>query len=109
MYLYDTLHEVLLCNSIPALDDLLQEVGQNVFLIVARVYTLQLGQTYEVCTHEDTQLQSFLLPPLLLSCVALVLHTDPEFVHLGKVVEDKCDGVFDRSILLTVCVKRSDM
>ena len=62
-------------------------------LIELRVDGFELREPHEVGAHEDPQFQPLLLPALLLSRVALVLHAHPQLVHLCKVLQNEVDGV----------------
>ena len=100
-YLNNTLHEVLLSDGVSTLYHLFQHVGQHLSLVHPGVNGVKLGETDKVCPDEDPQLESLFLSPLPLPRVALVLHADPKLVHLGKVVKDERDGVFNGAILAT--------
>jgi len=119
----DDLHKVLLGEVVLAADDLIKDVGEdklkffccccfqyNFFakkkkkkesylLIGAQVNTFELAQTLEVGADEDTELATLLLAAFALAGEALVLHADPELVHLDKVGQDKLDRVLDRAEL----------
>ena len=45
-YLYNALHEVLLCNGIPAADNLFKHIWQDFLLVEGRVHCLQLGEAH---------------------------------------------------------------
>ena len=93
LYLNDALHEVFLRNGITTLDHLLQHTGEYFSLVHAGIDGLKLGETDKVRPHKNSKLQPFLFSPLLLPGVALVLHSNPQLVHLGKVVKNECNGV----------------
>ena len=64
------------------------EISREVVLPPAEhrhIDTLQLTQPDQVGPHQDPQLHPLLLPPLPLPRVALVLHSNPQLVHLGEV------------------------
>ena len=100
-HLNDALHEVLLCDGVSTLYHLFEHIGQDLSLVHPRVDGVELRETDKVRPDEDPQLESLLLSPLLLPRVTLVLHTNPQLVHLGKVVKDERNGVFNGAILTT--------
>lgn len=53
----------------------------------------QLTEPDQIRPDQDPQLFSLPLPPFPIPAMALVLHSDPEFVHLGKIHQDKIDAV----------------
>lgn len=85
----DNLHEVLLSNHVFTVDDLLKNGGEDAALVHVEVDAVELGEADEVRTDEDSEVAALHFALVAVAGVALVLETDPEFVHLDKVCEDK--------------------
>lgn len=96
-YLNDNLHQILLRNNILATNDLLQNTRQNQRLVHPQIDTFELRKPDQIRPDKNTQLASFHLALFTFARVALVLESDPEFVHLDKVCEDECDRVVEVS------------
>ena len=72
------------------------------FLVHSHIDRLQLTEPDQVCPDKDPQLHPLPLSSLPLPAVALVLHSHPQLVHLGKVEQDKVDAVNDRARVLAL-------
>lgn len=88
-HLDDDLHQILLCDDVLAVDDLLQYCWEYTLLVHFQIDTIELGKTNKVGADEDTQVATFHFPLVPVAGVALMLETHPEFVHLDKVGENK--------------------
>ena len=62
-------------------------------LIFMYINTLELTQSDEIRSNKDPQFLSLPFPFLFVPRVPLVLHTHPEFVHLGEVELYEVNGV----------------
>lgn len=70
--------------------------------VLFHVNTLQLTQPNKISSDQDPEFPSLLLSLITISSVTLMLHSDPEFVHLGEVQQDKVNGIHYCSILVVV-------
>lgn len=61
-------------------------------LICCKINAFQLAQTHKVGTNENTQFSAFGFSLFAVTRVTLMLQTDPEFVHLGKIGKNKLNG-----------------
>ena len=59
------------------------------------VDVVELREPDQVGADQDPELHALAFPPLSLAAVALVLHPDPQLVHLGEVQEDVVDRVLN--------------
>ncbi len=91
----DHLHEILLCDDIFAVNDLLEDGREDGALVHLEIDAFELAESDEVGADEDAQLFAFHLAFLAVSGVTLMLQSDPELVHLDKVGEDKADAVLE--------------
>lgn len=53
--------------------------------VLFHVNTFQLTQPNKISSDQDPEFSPLLLSLIAISSVTLMLHSDPEFVHLGKV------------------------
>lgn len=70
--------------------------------VLFHVNTLQLTQPNKISSNQDPEFSPLLLSLIAISSVTLMLHSDPEFVHLGEVQQDKVNGIHYCSILIVV-------
>lgn len=88
-HLDDDLHQVLLCNHVAAVDDLLENVGQDDAAVHVEVDAVELAQSHEVGANEDPQLTPLHLAALAVARQTRMLQADPELVHLDEVGQDE--------------------
>jgi hypothetical protein len=74
---------------------LIENLGENRFLVHLNVNALQLGQTRQVLSNQSRELLTLLLTSLAVADLSLVLHAHPELVHLNKIGQDKLHGVLN--------------
>lgn len=84
-YLNHNLHQILLRNHIFTINDLFQDSGEDAVLVHFEVYAVELGESDEVGTNQDTEVAALHLAFFAVAGVALVLETNPEFIHLDEV------------------------
>jgi hypothetical protein len=89
MYLNDHFHQVFLGNNVFAVDDLLQNTGENGALVHVQIDTVKLAEPDEICADQDAQLAALQFAFFAVSRVPLVLEADPELVHFNEICEDK--------------------
>ena len=89
----DALHEILLGDGVTAGHNLFEDAGKDDLLVGLHVDVVELREADEVGAHQDPELEPLLLLPALLPGVTLVLHANPQLVHLGKVQQDEVDRV----------------
>lgn len=53
--------------------------------VLFHVNTFKLTQPNKISSDQDPEFSPLLLSLIAISSVTLMLHSDPEFVHLGKV------------------------
>lgn len=94
-HLDDDLHKVLLRNDVLAVDDLLEDGGQDHVLVHVDLDALELREADEVRTDKDAEVAALHLALLALARVALVLQPHPELVHLDEVGKHKADRVLE--------------
>ena len=63
------------------------------------INTFQLTETGKVLSDQQTELLTFLLPPDLVPNGSLMLHPNPQLVHLCEVLQDEVDGILHPSAL----------
>lgn len=91
--LYDDFHQILLRNHLFAPYYLLQYARQNDLTVHGQVNPFKLAQPDKVGSNQDTQFLAFHLSLFAFFGVALMLETNPKFVHFDKVGENKSDRV----------------
>jgi len=74
-------------------------------LVDVEVDAVKLAETDEVGADENLELTALALPPLAVLGVTLVLHPDPELVHLDEVGEHERDRVVDVAFLTSKEIK----
>mmetsp|Transcript_51769 Transcript_51769/g.161094 ORF Transcript_51769/g.161094 Transcript_51769/m.161094 type:complete len:319 (-) Transcript_51769:14-970(-) len=102
----DHFHEVLLGNLVLAADDLLQDTGENLCLVHVCIDPLKVREPDQVRAHEDAQVESLSLPPLSVAHGPLMLHADPQLVHLREVVHEEVDAVCHVTAVLRADVRQ---
>lgn len=70
--------------------------------VLFHVNTLQLTQPNKISSNQDPEFSPLLLSLISISSVTLMLHSDPKFVHLREVQQDKVNGIHYCSILVVV-------
>lgn len=70
--------------------------------VLFNVNTFQLTQPNKISSDQNPEFSPLLLTLIAISSVTLVLHSDPEFVHLGEVQQDEVNGIHHCSILIIV-------
>lgn len=99
----DDLHKVFLGDDVFAIDDLLEDVGQDDALVHVEIDAVELAEADEVSADEDAELFALHLAPLAVLGEALVLQSDPELVHLDEVGEDEAEAVLQVASGSTRC------
>lgn len=94
-HLYDNLHQIFLRDDVLAIDDLLQDGGENELLIHIQIHAIELGKTDEVRANEYSQIAPLHFALLTIPRVTLVLKTDPELIHLDEIGEDERNGILE--------------
>ena len=61
---------------------------------VFKINGLKLAQSDKIGANKDAEFASLLLTFVTVTCVSLVLHADPQFVHFSKVKQDEVNSVF---------------
>lgn len=70
--------------------------------VLFHVNTFQLTQPNKISSDQDPEFSPLLLSLIAISSVTLMLHSDPEFVHLREVQQDKVNGIHHCSILIII-------
>lgn len=91
-YLDDDLHQILLSNTITALNDLLQNARQDVAFVGLDI-DFDLTQSLQVFADKRGQIFAFLFSLLFFATNDLMLHADPQLVHFDEVGQNKVDGI----------------
>jgi hypothetical protein len=87
-------HEVFLGNNILALDDLLENGGEDVILVELQINAVELREANEICADQDTKIFPFGLTLLAVARVTLMLKAYPELIHFDEIGELKGDRIF---------------
>jgi hypothetical protein len=98
-------HEVFLGNNILALDDLLENSGEDVILVELQINAVELRKANEICADQNTKIFPFGLTLLAVARVTLVLKAHPKLIHFDKICELKGDRILQissRSAMVTV-------
>ena len=66
------------------------------------VDVVELREPDQVGADQDPELHALAFPPLPLAAVALVLHPDPQLVHLGEVQLNEVDRVFNLESVIII-------
>lgn len=70
--------------------------------VLFNVNTFQLAQPNKISSNQNPEFSPLLLSLIAISSVTLMLHSDPEFVHLREVQQDKVNGIHHCSILIII-------
>lgn len=65
--------------------------------VLFHIDAFQLAQSDQISPYKDTQLLPLLLSLFSVPTVSLMLHPHPQFIHLGKIQQDKVNGVINVS------------
>ena len=90
-------HEVFLGNNILALDDLLENGGEDVILVELQINAVELRKANEICADQNTKVFPFGLALLAVARVALVLKAHPKLIHFDEIGELEGDGILQIS------------
>jgi hypothetical protein len=90
-------HEVFLGNNILALDDLLENGGEDGISVELQIDAVELREANEICANQNTKVFPFRLTLLAVARVTLVLKAHPELIHFDEVGELESDGIFQIS------------
>jgi hypothetical protein len=90
-------HEVFLGNNILALDDLLENGGEDGILVEVQINAVELRKANEICADQDTKVFPFGLTLLAVARVTLVLKAHPELIHFDEIGELEGDGILQIS------------
>lgn len=68
-------------------------------LVRVDIYALQLAETGKILAHQQTEFLALLLSPHFVPHRPLVLHPDPQLVHLREILKDKMHRILDPASL----------
>ena len=72
--------------------------------VVFSIHSIQLTEPHQVRSNKNPKFLSLTFPLLPFPRVALMLHPDPQLVHLRKIQQDKVDGIFHTAILICTAI-----